>query len=203
MLIALAGAIVLGVLSTFYDFVWAHFEVRHKAINGLVHGMTLLSVAGVVLAWPQRRLATGLAGGATAGLLAAASFYAFYPVLGYLWAIVAAWMLLWLLFGALEAWLRRAPIGERTGAGAGPDGGGLVRRERSTWYLACGPITARRRTTSGTSPRGRSRSSRGSRRCYGHRDAETLPQRHRAYFPESQDVHSLRQRSRLRSASGD
>ena len=110
MLIALAGAIVLGVLSTFYDFLWAHFEVRHKAINGLVHGMTLLSVAGLVLAWPQRRLAMGLAGGATAGLLAAASFYAFYPVLGYLGAIVAAWMLLWLLFGALEAWLRRAPI---------------------------------------------------------------------------------------------
>ena len=101
---------MLGVLSTFYDFLWAHFEVRHKAINGLVHGMTLLSVAGLVLAWPQRRLAMGLAGGATAGLLAAASFYAFYPVLGYLWAIVAAWMLLWLLFGALEAWLRRAPI---------------------------------------------------------------------------------------------
>ena len=66
----------LGVLSTFYDFLWAHFEVRHKAINGLVHGMTLLSVAGLVLAWPQRRLAAGLAGGATAGLLAAASFYA-------------------------------------------------------------------------------------------------------------------------------
>ena len=110
MLIALAGAVVLGVLSTFYDFLWAHFEVQHKAINGLVHGMTLLSVAGLVLAWPQRRLGVGLAGGAMAGLLAAASFYAFYPVLGYLWAIVAAWMLLWLLLGALEAWLRRAPI---------------------------------------------------------------------------------------------
>jgi hypothetical protein len=110
MLIALAGAIVLGVLSTFYDFLWAYFDVRHKAINGLVHGMTLLSVAGLVLAWPTRRLVAGLGGGATAGLLAAASFYAFYPVLGYLWAIVAAWMLLWLLFGALEAWLRRAPV---------------------------------------------------------------------------------------------
>jgi hypothetical protein len=107
---ALVGAIVLGILSTFYDFLWAHFEVRHKAINGLVHGMTLLSVAGLVLAWPTRRLAAGLGGGAVAGLIAAASFYAFYPLLGYLWAIVAAWMLLWLLFGALEAWLRGAPI---------------------------------------------------------------------------------------------
>jgi hypothetical protein len=107
---ALIGAIVLGVLSTFYDFLWAHFEVRHKAVNGLVHGMTLLSVAGLVLAWPSRRLAAGLGGGAVAGLIAAASFYAFYPLLGYLWAIIAAWMLLWLLFGALEAWLRGAAI---------------------------------------------------------------------------------------------
>jgi len=105
---ALVGAIVLGVLSTFYDFLWAHFEVRHSVVNGLVHGMTLLSVAGLVLAWPRRAVA-GLAGGAAVGLLAAASFYAFYPLLGYLWAIVAAWMLLWLLFGALEAWLRGAP----------------------------------------------------------------------------------------------
>ena len=111
MLTALAGAVVLAVLSTFYDFVWAHFEVRHNAINGLVHGMTLLSVAGLVLGWPVRRLGAGLAGGAIAGLVAAASFYAFYPLLGYLWAIVAAWMLLWLLFGGLEAWLRHAPVG--------------------------------------------------------------------------------------------
>lgn len=104
---AIAGAIVLGVLSTLYDFIWAHFEVRHTAIHGLVHGMTLLSVAGVVLAWPVRRLVAGLAGGALAGLVAAASFYAFYTVFGYLGGILAAWMLLWLLFSALEAWLRR------------------------------------------------------------------------------------------------
>ena len=109
MVVALFGAVVLGVLSAFYDFLWAHFEVGHKAINGLVHGMTLLSVAGLVLAYPTRRWAAGLGGGATAGLLGAASFYAFYPVLGYLWGIVAAWGVMWLLFAALEAWLRRAP----------------------------------------------------------------------------------------------
>ena len=64
---ALVGAIVLGVLSTFYDFLWAHFEVRHKAVNGLVHGMTLLSVAGLVLAWPTRRWLAGLAGRCATG----------------------------------------------------------------------------------------------------------------------------------------
>jgi hypothetical protein len=106
MITALAGAIILGVLSTFYDFLWAHFAVRHKVINGLAHGMTLLSMAGLVLAWPARRAIAGLVGGAVVGLVAAASFYAFYPMLGYLYAIVAAWMFLWLLFAALEAWLR-------------------------------------------------------------------------------------------------
>ncbi len=128
MLTALAGAVVLAVLSTFYDFVWAHFEVRHNAINGLVHGMTLLSVAGLVLGWPVRRLGAGLAGGAIPGLVAAASFYAFYPLLGYLWAIVAAWMLLWLLFGGLEAWLRPRAGRDRARAGAQPDCRGSVGR---------------------------------------------------------------------------
>lgn len=104
---ALVGAIVLGALSTLYDFIWAHFEVRHTTFHGLVHGMTLLSVAGLVLAWPPRRYVAGLVGGAVAGLIAAASFYALYTVFGYLGGILAAWMLLWLLFSALEAWLRR------------------------------------------------------------------------------------------------
>ena len=106
---ALVGAIVLGALSTFYDFLWAYFEVRHTAVYGLIHGMTLLSVAGLVLAWPVGRYAAGLAGGALAGLVAAASFYAFYTVFGYLGGIIAAWMLLWLMFATLEHQLRGAP----------------------------------------------------------------------------------------------
>jgi hypothetical protein len=106
MITALVGAIVLGALSTFYDFIWAHFEVRHRAVYGLVHGMSLLSVAGLVLAWPSRRYVAGLVGGAVAGLIAAASFYAFYLVFGYLGGIVAAWMLLWFMFGTLESQLR-------------------------------------------------------------------------------------------------
>lgn len=103
---ALVGAIVLGALSTIYDFLWVHFEVRHRMVNGLVHGMSLLSVAGLVLAWPARRYVMGVVGGALAGLMAASSFYAFYLVFGYLGGILAAWALLWLLFGMLESRLR-------------------------------------------------------------------------------------------------
>jgi hypothetical protein len=115
MLTALSGAIVLAVLSTLYDFVWAHFEVRHKAINGVVHGMTLLSVAGLVLAWPVRRWLGGLLGGALTGLIGAASFYAAYPILGYLNALVAAWMVMWIAFSTLATQLRRERVGTVTG----------------------------------------------------------------------------------------
>jgi hypothetical protein len=106
MIIALVGALILAALSTLYDFIWAYFHVRHQVVNGLVHGTTLLSVAGAVLGWSAGRPVAGLLGGALAGLVSAASFYLFYPVLGYLSAILAAWGLLWLLFAGLTAWLR-------------------------------------------------------------------------------------------------
>ncbi len=104
---------MLAALSTLYDFIWAHFEVRHRVVNGLVHGMTLLSVAGLVFGWGARRPTAGIVGGAAAGLVAAASFYALFPLLGYLGGIIGAWMLLWLLFAALDAWLRRQPVRSR------------------------------------------------------------------------------------------
>jgi hypothetical protein len=112
---AVVGAIVLGALSTLYDFIWAHFEVRHRVINGIVHGMTLLSVAGLILGWPVRRFALGLLGGAAAGLLGALAFYGAYPLLGFLNALVAAWVVMWLAFATLETQLRRAPVGRDTG----------------------------------------------------------------------------------------
>jgi hypothetical protein len=134
MTLALIGAIVLGALSTLYDFIWAHFEVRHRAVYGLVHGMTLLSAAGLVLAWPARRYAAGLIGGAIAGLVAAASFYAFYLVFGYLGGILAAWMLLWLLFGTLEARLR----GEQPGRHSLVRGLAAALLSAAAFYLVSG-----------------------------------------------------------------
>lgn len=105
---AVIGAVLLGALSTLYDFIWAWFSVRHTVVHGLVHGVTLLAAAGLVLALEPRRPVAGLVGGAVVGAVAAGSFYAFFPLLGYLWAMVAAWMFLWLLFAVLEARLRGA-----------------------------------------------------------------------------------------------
>lgn len=111
MALAFAGALILAALSTLYDFIWAYFEVRHRVVNGIVHGMTLLSVAGLVLAYPSRRWLAGLGGGALAGLTGAVSFYAAFPLLGYLKALVAAWVVMWLAFTTLEARLRGAAVG--------------------------------------------------------------------------------------------
>jgi hypothetical protein len=135
---ALIGAVVLGALSTLYDFIWAHFEVRHRAVYGLVHGMSLLSVAGLVLAWPVRRYMMGLVGGGLAGLMAAASFYAFYLVFGYLGGILAAWALLWLLFGMLESRLR----GVKPGAEAFARGAAAAVLSGAAFYLVSGIWTA-------------------------------------------------------------
>ena len=115
---AIAGAIALGVLSTAYDFIWARWIPEHRAVYGLVHGMTLLSAVGLVLGWPVGRRLPGLAGGAVAGLAAAAAFYAMAPALG-MQAMFPAWMLLWLLFAALNARLHGRPILTGTTVGRG------------------------------------------------------------------------------------
>jgi hypothetical protein len=109
-LLAAAGAVLLAALSTLYDFLWAYFSVQHRPEYGLVHGMTLLSMVGVVLGWRTRRMLAGAIGGAATGLVAAAAFYGVVGVLGFAGALVAAWMLLWLLFAALGAWLERRPV---------------------------------------------------------------------------------------------
>lgn len=106
---AVAGAFVLAALSTAYDFIWAAWIPRHHPVYGLVHGATLLSAVGLVLGWRPHRPIAGLVGGALAGLTAAASFYALAPWLR-MAAMFPAWVLLWLLFAALDAVLNRRPV---------------------------------------------------------------------------------------------
>jgi hypothetical protein len=105
---AALGAVLLGVLSTAYDFAWAMWIPRHRPLYGLVHGMTLLSAVGAVLGWRVRRPLVGLVGGAIAGLVAAAAFYAMAPLLN-ISAMFPAWMLLWLMFASLDNVLHGRP----------------------------------------------------------------------------------------------
>src|SRR5688572_23947257 len=98
----LAGALVLAALSTLGDYVWARFVPAHRAVFGLAHGTLLLLALGLYLGVLRGRAAFGALGGAAVGFLAAASFYALAPAMGY-GAMFASWMALWLGFAWLDA----------------------------------------------------------------------------------------------------
>jgi hypothetical protein len=109
---ALVGALVLAAASTLGDFVWARFVARHRVVWGIAHGTLVLLALGVYLGLLRRRPALGALAGAGAGLLAAASFYALAPLLGYS-AMFVSWTALWLGLALVDARLRgRARGGE-------------------------------------------------------------------------------------------
>lgn len=92
---------------TFGDWLWAALSLQHRAPYGLAHGTLLCLWMGLYLGAIGQRVAMGMIGGAAIGLLAAGSFYAIAPLVGYS-AMFASWMLLW--FG-LVALAERAITG--------------------------------------------------------------------------------------------
>jgi len=107
-LAALVGALVLGALSTLLDFAWARLSLPHRAVFGLAHGTLLLLALGPYLGTLRGRPWHGSVAGALVGLLAAASFYALAPLLGYV-AMFVSWMALWIGFALVDARLSGAP----------------------------------------------------------------------------------------------
>lgn len=101
-LLAVAGAVVLGALNTFGDFLWARFVSGHRMVFGIVHGAVLSLASGLVLGFVRGRPGRGALGGTAVGLAAAASFYVLAPALGYA-AMFPSWMALWIGFAFLDA----------------------------------------------------------------------------------------------------
>jgi hypothetical protein len=99
---AILAAILLGAVSTFGDFVWANWQVRHRMVYGLIHGAVICLCIGAVVGARTGRLAAGAAAGPVVGLLAAGSFYLLAPMLRY-GAMFPAWMLFWMCFAILQA----------------------------------------------------------------------------------------------------
>lgn len=97
---ALLGALLIGGLMTFGDWVWMHFDLPHRAIFGLAHGLTLCCGIGLFLGAPRGRLAKGAIAGGAIGLGAAAGFYLLAPLLRWA-AMFPMWMALWVAFGVL------------------------------------------------------------------------------------------------------
>lgn len=95
------GALLIGSLMTFGDWVWARFIPKHRAIFGLAHGLALCCAIGLYLGAPRRRAATGALAGGAIGLGAAGGFYALAPLMRWA-AMFPMWMAFWAAFGILE-----------------------------------------------------------------------------------------------------
>ena len=110
---AVGGALVMAIVSTLGDFLWANWLPHHRPIYGLAHGTLLLLVVGLYLGAVSRKAAIGTAGGAFIGLLAAGGFYLLQPLIGYS-ALFVLWIGLWVALGLFNSRVlqQRGGVGE-------------------------------------------------------------------------------------------
>ena len=106
MLIRLARVVFVAFVATLGDYIWFENNVRHTAIHGVVHGAALLLSVGLVLGHQTGKWARGAIGGVFAGVAGALAFYAVVGAAGYLGALIAAWVFMWIILAAVGAWLR-------------------------------------------------------------------------------------------------
>lgn len=100
---AYIGTVVMALVSAFADAFWAAAIPEHRAFYGIVHGGLVLTVMGAMLGklGGQGRVPLAALAGLLIGVLAGASFYLLYPLVG-VPALVVAWMFLWLAFAFLN-----------------------------------------------------------------------------------------------------
>ena len=99
---SILGALLLAGVSTFGDFLWAHFSLEHRPTYGLIHGTLLCSVIGSYLGLLRKSFVRGTLGGAAIGFGAAAGFYGLARFAG-MAAMFPLWMALWIGFALLDA----------------------------------------------------------------------------------------------------
>jgi hypothetical protein len=99
---ALAGAVLLSLLSTAADYVWFLNIPRHQLLSGAIHGAALFGTLGAYLGWRKGHFLLGKLGGLASGLVAAASFYALAPLAGYS-AMLVSWWLVWVMLAAVQS----------------------------------------------------------------------------------------------------
>jgi hypothetical protein len=117
LLLAVVSALFVAGVSTLGDWVWASQLLRHKMWYGLAHGAALCLAMGLTMGAPAGRPLIGAGGGIVAGLLGAASFYLFAPLLRYN-AMFLSWCLLWIFIAYLGGpILRRTPAMPALGRG--------------------------------------------------------------------------------------
>ena len=102
----LARAVFVAFVATIGDYIWFEFGVRHTAMHGVLHGAALLLAVGLVLGQQTGQWVKGAIGGVLAGVGGALAFYAVARSLGYLGALIAAWVFMWIVLAWVSAWVR-------------------------------------------------------------------------------------------------
>lgn len=117
---ALAAASLLGGFSALGDWIWARFIPDGAVVPGIVHGVLIFALLALALgAFSGRRRALPrlMAALPALGLLIAAAFYPLAYLVGYLGALLATWVAMWMGLALAQRWavargesLRRAAV---------------------------------------------------------------------------------------------
>jgi hypothetical protein len=113
---ALISTLVVALVATLGDWIWATFLSRHLIAAGLVHGALLCLSMGAMVTLPAGRVSRGAAAGLGIGLIAAGLFYALAPLLR-MGAMFVAWFGLWMMLAWLVPGRCQARAWHRTGRG--------------------------------------------------------------------------------------
>ncbi len=97
---ALICAVVLGVVSTFGDWLWTHFIPDGAVVPGVVHGAVIFFLLAAVLAWASGRSQAWKILMASLPVLGIVIAAAFYPIAmltkNYLISLLITWIAMWL-----------------------------------------------------------------------------------------------------------
>ena len=104
---AVGAAVLLAVVMTLGDAIWAALDLPHLRLFGVAHGAVMCLVMGLVIGWRARRPAAGTVAGPIIGVIAAVVFYALAGPLRFV-ALLPAWMSFWIMFAFFQQWLARA-----------------------------------------------------------------------------------------------
>ncbi len=105
----LIATVVLAALSTFGDWFWAVYLPTHETVYGMIHGALLCLAIGLTLgalSGGGRALIEGAMGLTVVGVIAAATFYLLFGLIGWA-AMFLSWMLLFMLTALLDRRWRR------------------------------------------------------------------------------------------------
>ena len=109
---ASGAALLLAIVMTVGDYVWAAFDIPHRTFYGILHGAVMCLFIGAVIGGRAGRILVGASAGPFIGVFAAVVFYVLAPSAGW-GAMLPAWMTFWSLFSLLQQQLppveRREP----------------------------------------------------------------------------------------------